>query len=213
MSWQLPPQKFTFLDFDEYHRLVESGRRDEDWLAMVVTAGDAGLRMGELLALEWGDLDLVRGVLTVRRSNWRGHIGAPKGGRERTIPMTLQLQAALKAHRHLRGPLVFCAMGGEALTHNRLKNALWRICRRAGLREIGWHALRHTFCSHLAMRGAAPKAIQELAGHTSMGMTMRYMHLAPTVLRDTVRLLDERGPVQPHGTYVAHGKTEPAQGG
>jgi hypothetical protein len=52
---------------------------------------------------------------------------------------------------------------------------------------------RHTFCSHLAMRGAAPAAIQALAGHESVTTTQRYMHLAPVVLRETVRLLDGRG--------------------
>ena len=50
--------------------------------------------------------------------------------------------------------------------------------------------LRHTFCSHLAMRGAPPKAIQELAGHSTLAMTLRYMHLAPSALRDAVALLN-----------------------
>ena len=58
------------------------------------------------------------------------------------------------------------------------------------LRTFGWRVLRHTFCSHLALRGAVPKAIQELAGHTTLAVTLRYMHLAPSALRDAVRLLD-----------------------
>jgi len=61
--------------------------------------------------------------------------------------------------------------------------------RKAGLRQIGWHVLRHTFASHLAMRGVALKAIQELLGHSTMEMTMRYAHLSPDVRRDAVRLL------------------------
>ena len=114
---KLPPQKFAFFDFGEYPQLLEAAKQESEWYAMVVTAGDAGLRMGELLALEWGDLDFQIGSLTVRRSNWQGHIGSPKGGKERTIPLTQQLLAALKAHRHLRGPLVFCgAAGGSADT-------------------------------------------------------------------------------------------------
>ena len=55
--------------------------------------------------------------------------------------------------------------------------------------------LRHTFCSHLAMRGAAPKAIQELAGHSTLAITMRYTHLAPTALREAIALLDFGQPV------------------
>ncbi|MDQ3299393.1 MAG: tyrosine-type recombinase/integrase [Myxococcota bacterium] len=65
-----------------------------------------------------------------------------------------------------------------------------RICRLAGLRQFGWHVLRHTFASHLAMRGAPLKAVQDLMGHATIQMTMRYAHLAPEVARDAVRLLD-----------------------
>ena len=64
------------------------------------------------------------------------------------------------------------------------------ICRLAGLRQVSWHVLRHTFASHLAMRGAPLKAIQDLLGHATIQMTMRYAHLAPEVARDAVRLLD-----------------------
>jgi site-specific recombinase XerD len=59
----------------------------------------------------------------------------------------------------------------------------------------GWrrlHKLRHTFCSHLAMRGAAPKAIQELAGHESLTTTLRYMHLSPSARDQAIALLNRR---------------------
>jgi site-specific recombinase XerD len=59
---------------------------------------------------------------------------------------------------------------------------LKRATRRAGLADLGVHALRHTFCSHLAMRGAPARAVQELAGHSELGMTQRYMHLSPAAL-------------------------------
>jgi site-specific recombinase XerD len=72
----------------------------------------------------------------------------------------------------------------------RIEAALRFACRQVGLRRIGSHVLRHTFCSHLAMRGAAPKAIQELVGHSTLSMTLRYMHLAPSALREAVALLD-----------------------
>lgn len=51
---------------------------------------------------------------------------------------------------------------------NEVKHPLWRACRKAGLRQIGWHVLRHTFASHLAMRGAPLKAIQEVLGHATI---------------------------------------------
>ena len=78
------------------------------------------------------------------------------------------------------------------------------MLKRAGLREIGWHMLRHTFASHLAMRGVPLKAIQELLGHASIVTTMRYAHLAPHVARDAVRLLDRaRPPVAPPNSAPA----------
>ena len=69
---------------------------------------------------------------------------------------------------------------------------LHRICRKAGLRKIGWHVLRHTFASHLAMRGVPLRGIQELLGHASITMTMKYAHLSPDARRDYVQLLDEK---------------------
>jgi integrase len=68
-----------------------------------------------------------------------------------------------------------------------------RAERAGGLPVTGHiHQLRHTFCSHLAMRGAPAKAIQELAGHADLSTTMRYMHLSPSSLNQAIGLLDER---------------------
>ena len=60
------------------------------------------------MALEWGDVDLVAGLLTVRRSSWKGVIGTPKRGRERKVPLTGRLRLALKTIKHLKSDLVLC---------------------------------------------------------------------------------------------------------
>ena len=78
--------------------------------------------------------------------------------------------------------------------------AILRNATRAGIRPIGWHTLRHTFASHLVMRGVPLKAVQELMGHATIDMTMRYAHLSPDVKKDAVRALDAR----PRGTLGAH---------
>jgi site-specific recombinase XerD len=72
-----------------------------------------------------------------------------------------------------------------------------RSARRAGLTKQGVHILRHTFCSHLAMKGAPARAIQELAGHADLGTTQRYMHLSPAAIESAIRLLD--GPMAGSG--------------
>jgi site-specific recombinase XerD len=77
---------------------------------------------------------------------------------------------------------------------------LLRACKLAGVPAITWHVLRHTFASHLAMRGAPLKAIQEPLGHTTIEMTMRYAHLSPQVGVDAVALLHSRGTSAAHGT-------------
>jgi integrase len=187
---KVPQQRFDFLTFEELSRLVEALKDDPERLALVLLGAEAGLRQGETMALEWGDVDLVAGLLTVRRSSWKGVIGTPKSGRERKVPLTGRLRVALKAIKHLKSDLVLCHRDGSPFTQSAIEAALRFGCKKAGLRVITSHVLRHTFCSHLAMRGAAPKAIQELVGHSTLTMTLRYMHLAPSALREAVALLD-----------------------
>ena len=76
-----------------------------------------------------------------------------------------------------------------------------RACKRAGLGLAQWHVLRHSFASHLAMRGAPRKVVQELMGHGTIQMTMRYAHLYPEVAREHVMLLDS--PSVSRGSGVA----------
>ena len=125
----------------------------------------------------------------MQRSDWLGHVTVPKGGRARQLPMTQRLTAALKSARHLRSDRVLC-LGNAPITRDRVIKAVRGAQRAAGLAEQGVHILRHTFCSHLVMRGAPARAIQELAGHADLSTTQRYMHLSPAATEDAIRLLD-----------------------
>jgi integrase len=189
---KVPKKAIDFLDFDELDRL--QGAAGGDLRAAILLAGEAGLRSGEVRALHWEHVDLHTEKVTVHLAEFRGKLDSPKSGKDRTVPLTRRLADALKAARHLKGPLVFCDAGGALLTEKAATCALWRACKRAGLRRIGWHALRHSFCSHLAMRGAPARAIQELAGHANLATTQRYMHLSPNCARDAIRLLEGRYP-------------------
>lgn len=184
-----------FYEFDEYSRLVDAARKiDRQVLLTVLLGGDAGLRRGEMIALRWSDVDLRRKHLKLEQASWNGVVDVPKSGRGRIIPMTEALASELAAHRHLRGPRVLCLEDGSATDENTLQDWIEQATKRAGLAPTrSLHILRHTFCSHLAMRGAPAKAIQELAGHQSLAMTLRYMHLAKGETDRAIRLLDGRG--------------------
>jgi integrase len=193
---------FQFLSFEETERFVRAAATE--WKAFVVTALKTGLRVGELLALKWEDLDLVAGRLLVRRTLWHDQEGTPKGGRTREVPLSNEAIATLKAHRHLKGDYVFCETNGKRLTHSRVKSVVPSTCKKAGLaKRLTTHDLRHTFASHLVMRGVALKAVQELLGHATMEMTMRYAHLSPEVKREAVQVLDRPVPGN-FGAHVGH---------
>lgn len=86
-----PKSQAAFYDFDQFERLVERARLDQQAHLVVLLGGEAGLRCGEMIGLEWLDIDLEKRQLCVARSEWRGHVGAPKGGRIRYVPLTKRL--------------------------------------------------------------------------------------------------------------------------
>ncbi|NTX39876.1 site-specific integrase [Myxococcus sp. CA033] len=189
---KVPKPDFDFLSFEEAERLVAAA--EPEWRPVLLVALKAGLRQGELMGLQWNDLDLTRGLLNVNRTIWNGVEDLPKSGRERTVDLPASVVDALKAHRHLRGRFVFCQEDGQPLTAGLMKAPLRRALRAAGITreqgQIGWHDLRHTYGSHLAMRAVPLKVIQELMGHATIEMTMRYAHLSPDTRREAVSVLD-----------------------
>ena len=187
-----PKKTMGFHDFDQYERLLTVARkRGTDAYLMVLAGGDAGLRLGEIIALEWRDIDLAARRLTVERSDWHGHVTVPKGGRSRQLPMTQRLTAALKGARHLRGERVLC-LAGRIADHARSghQGRAWRSARR-GDRAGRAHPAAHVLFAP-GDEGAPARAIQELAGHADLSTTQRYMHLSPAATEDAIRLLDGR---------------------
>jgi integrase len=170
----------SFYDFDEYERIVEWARlidhRTYLWLftALAKTAahvtmlqrspmgGDAGLRCGEIIALEWADVDLGKRQLCVRRSDWNGQVTTPKGGRLRYVPVTIRLASALRDHRHLRSSRVLCQDDGQPLTRQMVQNRMRLAARRANVRRHGVHILRHYAESRAMPSGSVPALISRL---------------------------------------------------
>jgi integrase len=112
----IPPPSAPFHDFDEFEKLVEAARtRSPDAHLVVLLGGEAGLRRGEIAALQWTDVDMRKRQLCVQRSVWKGHIDTPKGGKLRYVPVTQRLGAALQAARHCRRRGTYVGRGSSAI--------------------------------------------------------------------------------------------------
>lgn len=160
------------------------------WGALVLTAWRTGLRINELIALEWCAVDLRKATLVVRRGEWHGQVGTPKSNRVRIVPLTQDVIEALRAlpRTHSR---VFVHKG-KSLTYDSARWAIKKACRDAGVPHTSFHPLRHTFATELDARGAHPKTIQDLLGHSTLAMTMRYLHTVPEAARAAINLLETR---------------------
>ena len=189
----------AYHDFDAYERLLKAAQTiDPRSYVIALLGGEAGLRAGEIVALEWADVDLERRQIRVRHSDWCGELTARKNGRIRFVGMSERLAMALRQLRHLRSRRVLCKDDGTPLT----RQGAWSRVRYAARRALvptGVHILHHTFCSHLAMQGAPMRGVQELAGHQSLTMTQRYSHLSPASLDATIKLLERRPAVRAVG--------------
>lgn len=184
-----------FFDHADYERLVEGARAVDPRIhAMVLLAGDGGLRRGECIGLNLADVDFKNARMTVRRSVYvkkgEHHEDDVKGLLAKPVPLTGRLLDALKAVRHLRGERVLYTDDVSELTPKIVRMWVERAERKAGLPVTGkLHVLRHSFCSHAAMAGVPARTIQELARHATMAVTMRYMHLSPSALDDGIAML------------------------
>src|SRR5262249_55167270 len=121
----------------------------------------------------------------------------PKNNRERHIPLDIDVYEMLHNRKQTTG-YVFLD-GTKPFNSPRLNNRLAKVCKRAGLRRITWHVLRHTFASHLAMKSVPLNAVQALLGHSSITTTMRYTHVAPSTLRSAIEMLNPKTAV--HGDF------------
>jgi len=156
---------------------------------LVLTAAMTGLRRGELLGLRWRDLDWNAQRIRVRNTYVRGeHSAEGKSdlSTRRSVPMADRLARELErwAQRSAyRGPdqLVFAhPQSGKALDGAKVTRRFQAACRDAGVREIRFHDLRHTFATRLAASGQPMRTIQEFLGHADAKTTQIYAHYAPS---------------------------------
>jgi integrase len=169
---------------EQIERLVKAGGSERHRAALALAAY-AGLRIGEVRALRWGNVDLEAGTLTVRASALRdGTIKPPKTeAGERTIPLLPALRRLLVAWR-LRSPcaqdgdLVIYTAEGKVVQERNLRRALDSAKRKAGLDTIetrlSWHTLRKSFISIFATNlELPPTTLAKVSGHTDAGFTLK----------------------------------------
>ncbi|HEX4307083.1 MAG TPA: site-specific integrase [Solirubrobacterales bacterium] len=161
----------------------ERRRLNEQDAALFVIAACTGLRLGELRALRWRDVDLRKGLLSVSRSFSDQKETSTKSRRSRTVPLADQAIAEFRRLRRRtrftgRDDIVFCRADGGPLGASAARERFVRAQQKAGLRVRRFHDLRHTFGS-LAIREFDVRAVKEMMGHASLTTTERYLHSKP----------------------------------
>ncbi len=196
---KVPPHQFDYLSEKEVEVLLKNCHGV--WYDVFLVALKTGLRRGELLALSWKDINFTKEQITVRHSMYNREITSTKSNRIRYVDMTSEVYNCLFNRRKMTG-FVFADDKENHFSMRRLNDVLVQICKKAGLRRITPHVLRHTFASHLAMAGASIQAIQGLLGHSDIKTTMIYTHLSRSVYKDTIGLLE---PTPKERNFGLHG--------
>jgi len=156
---------------------------------ILVTAIHTGMRKSEMFNLTWDDVDFDEGITTVQSKNgWH-----TKNYESRDIPLTPRLRRVLLAHKRdqeaqgVNISYVFTYEGRKL--HATIKKNFRRVLKKAGLKNVTLHSLRHIYASQLVMAGASLRDVQELMGHASFETTTRYTHLERDHLKEQVMKL------------------------
>jgi len=164
-----PQGRIRWLDDDEEVRLLDACAKslNKSLLSIVTVALGTGLRRGELLGLTWERVDFSRGVIRLETT---------KSGKRREVPMRQVVYAALA------GPPA--PHEGPVWATGSVRTSFENAVETAKVEDFHFHDLRHTFASRYVMRGGSLPALQQILGHATLAMTMRYSHLSPRHLRE-----------------------------
>lgn len=198
LDWEklrLPPkpavQAQRFFTPDEAQRLIDAA--PEPWNIMFAFMAYLGLRTGEAVGIAWHHIDLDRGILKVRQSNWRGKLMDVKSvDSRRNLPMPAVLVQMLNDYHPRRREselgLVFPNLAGKAITSCYVRRDILHPLReKLGIAPGAFHAFRHGHATAMFEEGgASPKVVQSNMGHANIQTTMRYTHLVSAEQREAV---------------------------
>jgi integrase len=199
-------EKVTFLTRDEVTRLLTACREHfAAFYPLVLCLVRTGMRIGEAIALQWGDTDFAGRFADVKRNLVDGHLTTPKSGKQRRVDLSTQLTETFKALlverkketlRHGWGEVpawVFVNECGNPLDPENFRHRVWgKILAKAQLRRVRIHDLRHTYASLLIQQGESLAYVKEQMGHHSIRVTVdTYGHLVPGGNKAAVDRLDD----------------------
>jgi integrase len=170
--------RVRFLEEDEIKKLL--GVSPPYLANLIKGAVFTGLRKGDLLNLKWSDVNLERGFLNYREQKKREKLGFKYLNGD-MIDLLMQIPKG-------ESDYIFPGLDGKPLKD--IKRSFHTALKKAGIKDFRWHDLRHTSASHLLMRGASMKAVQEHLGHTTIAMTQRYSHLSRDFQKEEVNRLN-----------------------
>jgi len=174
-------KRLRYLTQEEIQKLLNAC--DGHLYPIVFTALNTGMRKSEILNLKWQNIDLKNGLILLDKT---------KNDERREIPMNDSLKALfgqLYTNRRLDTDYVFVNPDTGRRYYD-LKRSFATACRKAGIKDFHFHDLRHTFASHLVMSGVDLKSVQELLGHKSLTMTLRYAHLSQAHKKEALKTLE-----------------------
>jgi integrase len=191
---RVPKSEIKPLDAQQTKKLLDTTRDTQpDFHALYVLAVTTGMRSGEILGLQWQDVDLDADTLQVRRTVFNGAVSTPKTSRSnRGIGLPKLALEALRRHPRNAG-WVFSSKSGTSLSVHNLHNRSWKpLLRDARLPRIRFHDLRHTCATLLLSKGVHPKLVQELLGHSSIEITLdTYSHVLPSMGHQAADAMDD----------------------
>ncbi len=193
---------------DEARQLLETAAtRFPDWHPWLLCGLRTGMRAGELLGLQWGDINWRGRYVHVQRNIVRGQLTTPKNHQRRRVDLSRQLAVTLRLWRRRqraawlkvgkpRPDWVFASVTGTALDESNVRKAFNRLLDAAELDRRGPHQMRHTFASLLLQDGAPITYVSRQLGHKDPSITLRvYSHWLPdSSLDKLVDALDDTSP-------------------
>ncbi|MEO0301668.1 MAG: site-specific integrase [candidate division WOR-3 bacterium] len=180
--YKIDNQRVRYLTLEEINSLINIS--PEPLRSIIIIALNTGMRRGEILNLKWRDIDFKERIITIYDT---------KNKEKRYVPINdTTINTLLGIKTNSLSEYVFPGKDGKGhISEHYISHLFEKAVERAGIKDFRFHDLRHTFASYLVMNGVDLKTVQELLGHKTFNMTLRYSHLSPEHKKLAVEMLED----------------------